>query len=100
MKQLSRRDLLAAGAGLAGFTILPAHVLGRGGATPPSEKMNLAFAGIGMRGALDLTELSNLSQNVVAVCDIDWSASAGFGGRAGATPTSRTLATAAKYPNA
>jgi predicted dehydrogenase len=34
--------------------------------------MNLAFVGIGTRGAYDLKELDNLHQNVVAVCDIDW----------------------------
>ena len=96
MKQISRRKFVAAGAGAAGFTFLPAHVLGRGGATPPSEKMNLAFAGIGMRGALDLTELSNLDQNVVAVCDVDWSTRTG---RAGG-PGRGTVATAAKFPNA
>jgi predicted dehydrogenase len=101
MKQMSRRDLLSVGAGLTGITILPSHVLGLGGATPPSERMNLAFCGIGMRGALDLQELSDLKQNVVAVCDVDWSVSSGFGGRAQAgPPTSRTAATAAKYPNA
>ena len=76
-------------------------MLGREGVTPPSEKMNLAFCGIGMRGALDLQGLSDLKQNVVAVCDVDWSTSSGFCGRAAAGPsTSRTLATAAKYPTA
>ena len=101
MKHISRRELISAGAGLAGISFLPAHVLGRGGVTPPSEKMNLAFCGVGMRGALDLQELSDLKQNVVAVCDIDWSTSSGFGGRAAAgPPTSRNLATVAKYPNA
>ena len=29
MKQISRREMIAASAGLAGFTFLPAHVLGR-----------------------------------------------------------------------
>jgi hypothetical protein len=70
MKQKSRREFVAAGA--AGFTFLPAHVLGRGGATPPSEKLNLAFVGIGARGSLNLTELNNLNQNIVALCDVDW----------------------------
>ena len=82
MRQMSRRELFAAGTGLAGFTFLPAHVLGRQGATPPSEKLNLAFVGIGSRGSLNLTELNNLHQNTVALCDIDWRhrESAGRGG--------------------
>jgi hypothetical protein len=70
MKQISRREFVAAGA--AGFTFLPAHVLGRGGATPTSEKLNLAFVGIVARGSLNLTELNNLHQNIVALCDVDW----------------------------
>ena len=69
---ISRREMIAASSGAAGFTFLPAHVIGRGGATPPSEKLNLAFVGIGTRGALNLRELASLNQNVVALCDVDW----------------------------
>jgi len=68
---MTRRTALALG-GFAGFTILPSRVLGQGGAVPPSEKLNLAFVGIGARGSLNLTELNNLQQNVVALCDVDW----------------------------
>jgi predicted dehydrogenase len=68
MSQISRRSLLAAGA--AGFTILPPHVLGRGGAEPPSEKVNVAVIGIGCRGEINVSELA--SQNLVALCDVDW----------------------------
>ena len=39
MKQISRRKFVAAGAGAAGFTFLPAHVLGRGGATHKPETL-------------------------------------------------------------
>ena len=85
MKQISRRELIAAGTGVAGFTFLPARVLGRGGATPPSEKLNLAFVGIGARGSFNLRELDHLNQNIVALCDVDWRAreTTGRGGRAG-----------------
>src|ERR1039457_785691 len=86
MKPISRRNFVAAGTGLAGFTFLPAHVLGRGGATPPSEKLNLAFVGIGARGALNLTELNNLKQNIVALCDVDWRHRETAGRRGGADP--------------
>jgi len=64
--------MVAATTGLAGFTFLPASVLGRGGAVAPSEKLNIAFAGIGTRGSFNLRELDNLQQNIVAVCDVDW----------------------------
>jgi hypothetical protein len=86
MKQISRRELVAAGAGLAGFTFLPSRVLGRGGDTPPSEKLNLAFVGIGARGGLNLSELAKLQQNVVALCDVDWRHREAPAGRAGADP--------------
>jgi predicted dehydrogenase len=69
-RQLSRREFLAAGAAAGGFTILPSLVLGRGGALPPSEKLNIAFIGVGGYGARGLQELA--SQNIVAVCDVDW----------------------------
>lgn len=74
--ELSRRKALALGAG-AGFTFLSSRVLGRAGAAPPSEKMNLAFMGVGMAGRTQVNELS--SQNIVALCDVDWREGSGRG---------------------
>jgi predicted dehydrogenase len=71
-QQTSRRDLIAAATGAAGFTFLPSRVLGRQGAVPPSQKLNIAFVGIGTRGSFNLRELDNLQQNIVAICDVDW----------------------------
>jgi predicted dehydrogenase len=51
------------------FTIVPGHVLGLNGKTPPSEKLNIAGIGIGGQGAHDLEQLS--SENIVALCDVD-----------------------------
>jgi predicted dehydrogenase len=70
MKQISRRQMITTSLGAAGFTILPSRVLGRGSAIPPSEKLNIAFIGIGCRGEISVSELSN--QNIVALCDVDW----------------------------
>jgi predicted dehydrogenase len=61
----SRRAFLAAAAGgaVTGFA--------QNKVTPPSEKMNVAFIGIaGGYGNRALEELS--SQNIVAICDVDW----------------------------
>ncbi len=66
---VSRRALLRAGAA-AGFSILPSRVLGFQGATPPSEKLNVAFIGLGTYGARGLSELA--MHNIVALCDVDW----------------------------
>jgi predicted dehydrogenase len=51
------------------FMIVPSHVLGLNGKTPPSEKLNIAGIGIGGQGASDLEQLS--SENIVALCDVD-----------------------------
>ncbi len=48
---LTRRDFLAsAGLVWGGAMILPARVLGRGGETPPSGKLNIAAVGVGFWG--------------------------------------------------
>ena len=72
MGQLSRREMIAGSAGLAGFMFIPARVLGRGGAIPPSEKFNVAIAGIGNRGSFHVREIANHGHNLVALCDVDW----------------------------
>src|SRR5687768_4399002 len=72
----SRRKFLqrsAAGAFL--FQIVPGHVLGRNGATPPSGKLNIAGIGVSGQGAQDLSQVT--SENIVALCDVDWSHAAG-----------------------
>lgn len=59
----------AAGATAAAFTIVPRHVLGGPGNTPPSEKLNIAGIGVGGRGSGVLQGVE--SQNIVALCDVD-----------------------------
>src|SRR5882757_10639197 len=70
MTKLSRRrfltDIAIAGAGV---TIVPRHVLGRG-FTAPSDLLNVAAVGVGGQGRANLINLA--SQNVVALCDVDW----------------------------
>jgi predicted dehydrogenase len=67
---ITRRKFLAdAGTAAAAFTIVPRHVLGRG-YTSPSDLLNIAGVGIGGMGRENLINLS--SQNIVALCDVDW----------------------------
>lgn len=61
----------------AGFMIVPAHVLGAGGAKPPSEKLNLGIIGVGGQGASNLNQLKG-TENIVALCDVDWRHAAGM----------------------
>jgi predicted dehydrogenase len=50
--------------------IVPRHVLGRG-LQAPSDTVNIATVGIGGMGSGNTRAV--MSQNVVAVCDVDWS---------------------------
>ena len=70
MNRVTRRTLLRGTAAAAAFTIVPRHVLGGVGHTSPSEKLNIAGIGIGGQGASDLHDVS--SENIVALCDVDW----------------------------
>ncbi len=74
-KKLSRRDFMGAAAATAAFTIVPRHVLGGAGNQAPSEKLNIAGIGVGGRGAGDIGEVS--SENIVALCDVDFRHAAG-----------------------
>ena len=74
-KNMSRRDFMGAAAAVTAFTIVPRHVLGGAGNTPPSEKLNIAAIGAGGRGADDLSGVE--SQNIVALCDVDEKQAAG-----------------------
>jgi predicted dehydrogenase len=49
--------------------IVPRHVVGLGAEAPPSERINLAFVGVGGRGGDNLNGLTD--QNIVALCDVD-----------------------------
>jgi len=67
---LTRRKFISTTAlGATAFTIVPRHVLGRG-MTPPSDLLNIGGVGIGSMGKSNLTNLA--SQNIVALCDVDW----------------------------
>jgi len=74
-KNISRRNFMGAAAAVAALTIVPRHVLGGAGETPPSEKLNIAGIGVGGRGASVLNGVD--SQNIVTLCDVDWRRTAG-----------------------
>ena len=71
----SRRAALAATAW--SFTIVPRHVLGGPGQTPPSERVNFAGIGAGGQGGGDIRAMAGLGANVVALCDVDQAHAAG-----------------------
>jgi predicted dehydrogenase len=68
---LPRREFLRGAAiAAAGLTIVPRHVLGGTGYTAPSDTVNVAAVGVGGQGRSNLINLA--SQNIVAVCDVDF----------------------------
>ena len=73
MSNISRRSfLLRSAAAAATFTVAPSSILGKShGYTAPSDKLNIAAAGIGGMGNANLNKVKD-SENIVALCDIDW----------------------------
>lgn len=70
-KGISRKEFLGkTAAAAAGFTILPSYVVSGLGHKAPSDKLNIAGVGVGGRGFGVLREME--SENIVALCDVDW----------------------------
>jgi predicted dehydrogenase len=61
-----RRTAVAA----AAVSIVPRHVLGGPGNTPPSEKLNIAGIGVGGMGQNNIAACA--AENIVALCDVDF----------------------------
>ncbi len=75
-RTVSRRQFLGGTAvGALGITVLPSHVLGLGGATSPNEKLNIAAIGCAGQGGSDINNVA--TENIVALCDVDWRHAAG-----------------------
>src|SRR6516165_7068584 len=67
---VTRREFIESAAATgAALTIVPRHVLGRG-FTPPSDLLNIACVGIGGMGRNNMRAVA--SQNIVAICYVDW----------------------------
>ena len=70
-KSVSRRSFIGTTAAVAaGITIVPSHAVAGLGHKAPSDKLNIAGVGIGGMGATNLRHLA--TENIVALCDVDW----------------------------
>jgi len=71
VNRLSRRKFIGRAAStIAGFSIVPRHVLGGPGFVPPSEKVNIALIGCGGQGRSNLRALFELADaQVIAIAD-------------------------------
>ncbi|MGB2643702.1 MAG: Gfo/Idh/MocA family oxidoreductase [Candidatus Acidiferrum sp.] len=70
---VTRREFLGkTAATAAAFSIVPRHVLGGNGYVPPSDKVNIAFIGVGAQGLrVMLGFLKQPDVQGVAVCDVN-----------------------------
>ena len=73
---ISRREFLGnTAAAAAMFTIVPSNVVSGLGHKAPSDQLRIAAVGIGGMGNSNLSAVK--SENIVALCDVDWKYSAG-----------------------
>jgi len=71
MNDYSRRNFIKNTALLTGFTIVSNTVLGKKyGHIAPSDKLNIAGIGVGGMGRRNLSNMN--TENIVALCDVDW----------------------------
>jgi len=71
MKKINRRDFIGAtAAAAAAAVIVPRSVLGGKRYTAPSDRLRIAGIGVGGQGGGDLSQMK--SENIVALCDVDW----------------------------
>ena len=76
-KKIGRRAFIETSAlAVGGLTIVPAHVIAGLGHIAPSDKLNVAGIGIGGMGRGDLEDVAQ-TENIVALCDVDWNSSVG-----------------------
>ena len=108
-KTVTRRDFVADAGKLAlgamirpdGFpTIVPRHVLGGKGFTPPSALLNIGVVGVGGQGSGNARSVA--SENLVAFCDVDpaFMERSVMGTDGSKPPTADTLAFRDKYRHA
>ncbi|MDA0348411.1 MAG: Gfo/Idh/MocA family oxidoreductase [Verrucomicrobia bacterium] len=70
---INRRSFMktAAGATAASLIAFPHIMTGANHGSAPSEKLNLAFVGVGGKGVSSIMPLSDLGHNIIGLCDVD-----------------------------
>jgi predicted dehydrogenase len=69
-KTFARRDVLKAAGAAATLGALPGFAAGKSRRISANDRVNLAAVGVGGMGRANLNALA--SQNIVALCDVDW----------------------------
>ena len=71
MNSISRRKFVKSTVTtIAGATIVPSNVIAGLGHKAPSDKLNIAGIGVGGKGYTNLRNME--TENIVALCDVDW----------------------------
>ncbi len=70
---VSRRTFLG-GTTAALFSVVSPHVLAGGDEKSPSDTLNIAGIGLGYRGYMNIKKCA--TENIVALCDVDWTLAA------------------------
>jgi predicted dehydrogenase len=70
MKTLTRRTFVTKTIAASAFMIVPRHVIGGPGYKAPSDTLNIAGIGVAGMGGADLNDME--TENIVALCDVDW----------------------------
>ncbi len=95
--KISRRQFIGSvAAATAAFTVVPRHVLGRRGNTPPpSEKLNIAIIGTGGQGTQNIKGLlGHADIQIIAICDVNEQSDYSrfyYGGVAGRKPARQLI---------
>jgi len=71
--EIDRRSFMktAAGATAASLMAFPNIMTGQSGGMAPSEKLDLAFVGVGGKGRTSIIPISKLGHNIIGLCDVD-----------------------------
>ena len=67
---MNRREFVLSTGAASVFHIIPSYVRGGSGQRAPSDKLNIAGIGIGGMGKGNLRRME--TENIVALCDVDW----------------------------
>ncbi len=71
MRHSRRKFIKTSTLSAVGLTVIPSYAMGGAlGHKAPSDKLNIAGIGIGGKGAVNLATMS--TENIVALCDVDW----------------------------
>ena len=62
----------SAAADIEAFTVVPRYLIGGGGYTPPSEKLNVAIIGTGGQSTQNIKGLlGHADVQIIAICDVN-----------------------------